>query len=116
MSETTEQVEGGGSKAAEKWPVVYVADLNLGYFKDRGWPIEDRIVLLKAQPDDATVPVETYVPVSALLSDEVVEAVAARKLPAGAVEPNALLVKRIRDEVRADLQAAIDQLGGTDAH
>jgi hypothetical protein len=55
---------------------------------------------------------ETYIPVSALLSDEVVRALLARKLPAGPIKPSALLVNRLRDGIRADLQAAIEQVGG----
>lgn len=53
---------------------------------------------------------DCVIPVSALLSDATVEALTERKLPAGTTA-HAMLVNRIREEVRADLQAAIQQVG-----
>lgn len=59
--------------------------------------------------------VETYIPVSALLSDEVVEAATARRFGLSAEAAKAsfgLQFEAEAQKVRAQLEAAIEQVGG----
>jgi hypothetical protein len=106
MPKTTEQVEGGGSKVA--WPTIKAARQRPG---DR--PLIDST---GRKPHGwKRIETEPYIPVSALLSDEVKRAVAEvlddefAFEAGGEAVTNDAFAKRI-------LQAAIDHLGGTDAH
>jgi len=112
MPKPTEQVEGG-SKVP--WTTLTIR-------RAKGY--ENYNVLL-APAEFVQTPQEereTYIPVSALLSDEATEAVLASEEVANELRR----VVRAHDEesldeaaayfLRAVFQAAIDHLGGTDAH
>jgi hypothetical protein len=114
MPETTEHAEGGSPKVAEQWPVVYVADVTtarLRGFTER----KERLVLCVRRPEDTgeDLPVETYIPVSALLSDEALGYIV------NELERLGWRLRADGAETCADLRAAvtdaIDHLGGTDA-
>lgn len=94
----------------EKWPPLEMARDDV----DGSISVLDREEAERDYPGwekDSDYEINTYIPVSALLSDEVVEAITATKLPGGTTA-HAMLVDRIRKEVRADLETAIEQAGG----
>lgn len=107
----------GGPKVPEKWPVLkcrrLVGSDGKRYEVEIGEP-------LGGEPDHIMWEGETYIPVSALLSDEAVEATAQAAFercmqPTG--HPAWTSVSdperdRWRQEARSNIEAAIDQLGG----
>jgi len=98
----TQQAEGGSPKVAERpWPKVLYAR------KKADWIINPRLSTYSG--DAANEPdfeEETYIPISAPLSDETKEAARLGYLDA---------LKRGAEPIEAALQAAIDHLGGIDA-
>jgi hypothetical protein len=125
MPKTTEQVEGGGRKLVVGDQSF---DLRLDFFLcpkhglfvpsriDAEWNTDQGCPVIAWPGDDETcganltpVFLDGLIPVSALVSDEAQEAAC-----------KAAFVEPISDERRADMraafQAAVDHLGGTDAH
>lgn len=106
-TDQTAQVKGGGSKVPKcGWPsVLYVTEIGPGSLPPS----------FRASPEDTwlpELPKQSYVSVSTLLSDEVVGAGAI-------VFRRAILGNEFQsddDIARGILQAAVDHLGGTDAH
>jgi hypothetical protein len=95
----TEQVEEGSPKVA--------------MFKDRptgNWHLFINADHERRTRESGEYEVEDFIPVSALLSDEVAQAFQSA-LPAEVIESEITL-----DEIGTAMRAAIDHLGGTDAH
>ena len=120
MPETTEQVEGGGSKGV--WPDGTTGSKTASFCIACG--------LLEVQPartcfnegKEAEFTDIEVIPVSALLSDEVVGAVLVDEAFQGEFsrafrsnEPE-VIDEAAAYLLRASFQAAIDHLGGTDVH
>jgi hypothetical protein len=109
----TQQAEGGSPKVPEKWPVVELSGYAAGTYRRTG-------------ESTAAYPQETYIPVSALLSGEVKGRMLdllgergwhATGTPEEAAEPDlATAVAKAHRDLGDALKAAVDHLGGTDAH
>lgn len=110
MPETTEQVEGGAAKVPKGgWPaVLHVVEIGPGSTPPsfRASAEDDWVSELAKQ---------RYASVPALFSDEVVEAACKKCWPLWGVM-RADQKAAGRESLRAALTAAIDHLGGTDAH
>jgi len=106
MPETTEQVEGGGSKVADRWPRKVLLHKPPGVSRVHIAP-SGPAPGFEANWENET---ETYIPVSALLSDEAIDK--ATRVLADLDRP----FGPYKERVRAAFKAAIDHLGGTDAH
>jgi hypothetical protein len=117
----TQQAEAGSPKASDLWPIVALS-------RKRPNDIEANFDVFPADLPPIEEESETYIPVSALLSDEVVEAAAKGNYEANRVEMHGPRrnpewdntfepMKEVgRNHARRILQAAVDHLGGTDAH
>jgi hypothetical protein len=119
----TEQIEGGSPKVPEEWPRRIEVSCGSNICGD---PIYSVVEPCPAPPNPGYNPeTETYIPVSALLSDEIVEALsrsrygreveAFREEGGGWDDLDETTRNLWRVGSEAHLQAAIDQLGGTDA-
>jgi hypothetical protein len=108
MPETTEQVEGGSPKVAEAAREAGFAAIMDAHYSCRqtnagiAWSLVDRIL-------NAATP---YL-FSALLSDEAIEGYARETWGWDGSRP---LTDDEKSAARASISAAIDHLGGTDAH